>query len=148
MSGGSLNYFYSELGYHVGDFGDKELDDLVRDLAKLFHDREWFLSGDTGSGNWVEARDAFKAKWFGPNSRQERIEKYMNEIHKEILDQFGISTSYCKNCKYWTQDEREDYAEYGRCKFQKSCLMHRSESCDRFDDRRGKDEVQNAIQRP
>ena len=26
MSGGSLDYFYSELESHVGDFGDKELE--------------------------------------------------------------------------------------------------------------------------
>lgn len=26
MSGGSLNYFYTELQNHVGDFGDKEED--------------------------------------------------------------------------------------------------------------------------
>jgi len=35
MSGGSLNYFYSQLEDHVGDFDDRELDDLVKDLAKL-----------------------------------------------------------------------------------------------------------------
>ena len=50
MSGGSLNYFYSYLEEHVGDLGDKELDNLVLDLAKLFHDREWELSGDIGKG--------------------------------------------------------------------------------------------------
>ena len=43
MSGGSLDYFYTMLQDHVGDFGDKELDELVADLAELFHDREWYL---------------------------------------------------------------------------------------------------------
>ena len=38
MSGGSLNYFYGQLEEHIGDFGDKELDELVKDLAELFHD--------------------------------------------------------------------------------------------------------------
>lgn len=51
MSGGSLNYFYSQVEDHVGDFGDRELDDLVKDLAQLFHDREWFLSSDTNEGS-------------------------------------------------------------------------------------------------
>ena len=45
MSGGSLDYFYSQLNDHVGDFKDRELDELVSDLAELFHDREWYLSG-------------------------------------------------------------------------------------------------------
>ena len=40
MSGGSLNYFYIELEEHAGDLGDKELNNLVMDLARLFHDRE------------------------------------------------------------------------------------------------------------
>lgn len=35
MSGGSLDYFYTMLQDHVGDFGDKELDELVADLAEL-----------------------------------------------------------------------------------------------------------------
>ena len=37
MSGGSLDYFSCQLEDHVGDFGDKELDELVKDLAALFH---------------------------------------------------------------------------------------------------------------
>ena len=64
MSGGSLDYFYSQLQEHIGDFKDKELDELVEDLAKLFHDREWYLSGDYCEGTWNEARDNFKKKWF------------------------------------------------------------------------------------
>ena len=132
MSGGRLNYFYGELKDHVGDFNDKELDDLVCDLAQLFHDREWFLSGDTCEGHWVEARDAFKAKWFGPNSRAERIETYMNEIKAEVFDQFGISDRYCYNCTHWTQDKRDNYEKYGKCDLIKTCLMHRHESCEKF----------------
>lgn len=73
MSGGSLDYFYCQLQEHVGDFKDKELDDLVNDLAELFHDREWYLSGDTGEGNWNEARDNFKKKWFTETGRTARM---------------------------------------------------------------------------
>ena len=133
MSGGSLNYFYSDMESHVGDFGDMELDDLVKDLAELFHAREWFLSGDTGSGNWNEARDAFKKKWFGEGSRPERIEKYLDEIREELMEQFGISNKYCKNCKNWTPDDRDNYEEYGKCGFHKTCLTHRSDSCEKFE---------------
>lgn len=132
MSGGSLNYFYCDLEGHVGDFEDKELDDLVRDLAKLFHDREWFLSSDTCEGSWIEARDNFKTKWFTPDSRSERVKKYLDEIRDEVLDAFGLSDKYCKNCKNWTPEEKEN-SIYGNCCFHKSCLMHRSEKCDRFD---------------
>ena len=76
MSGGSLDYFYNRLEEHVGDFNDKELDELVEDLAKLFHDREWYLSCDYGQGQWNESRDKFKEKWFSEGAREERINKY------------------------------------------------------------------------
>ena len=131
MSGGSLNYFYCQLEEHVGDFKDKELDELVKDLAELFHDREWYLSADTGEGDWVEARDSFKDKWFTEHGRQERIEKYLAEIGKEVREMFGMSNEFCKNCSHWTK-EKDDSA-YGRCEYHKYCLMHRSESCERYE---------------
>ena len=94
MSGGSLNYFYSSLEEHVGDFGDKELDELVSDLAELFHDREWYLSSDTGVGQWNEARDAFKAKWFKEGARKERIERYLSEFSPVIYQKFIITPTF------------------------------------------------------
>lgn len=137
MSGGSLNYFYCQLQDHVGDFGDKELDELVKDLAELFHDREWYLSADYGEGSWNEARDEFKAKWFTEHGRQERIEKYLAEIRKEVLEMFGMNKGKCQNCVHW--DKESEY--YGRCKFHTGCLMHRSDSCEeKFDER---EETQN-----
>ena len=134
MSGGSLNYFYSTLEDHVGDFGDKELDELVSDLAELFHDREWYLSADTGVGQWNEARDAFKDKWFKEGARQERIEKYLAEFAEEVRKSLGISEKYCKNCKHWTDTEYD--GRYVKCEFHKNCLMHRSESCDKWEGRK------------
>lgn len=133
MSGGRLGYFYDVLEEHVGDFGDKELDELVADLATLFHDREWFLSGDTCEGDWRESRDAFKEKWFTQHGRQERVEKYLSDIAEEVRRTFGISEVYCKNCKHWTQEPKSE--RYGRCEFVKGCLLHRSESCERYEAR-------------
>ncbi len=90
MSGGSLNYFCYTLEEHIGDFGDKELDDLVKDLANLFHAREWFLSEDTKEESWDEARDTFKKKWFSDIGRTARIEKYLDDIREEVLKSFGV----------------------------------------------------------
>lgn len=131
MSGGSLDYFYYQLESHIGDFGDKELDNLVKDLAELFHDREWYLSADTGKGDWVEARDAFKAKWFTEHGRQERIENYLAEICKEVRDMFGMNTERCQNCKHWAR--RGEH--YGKCDYADGYLNHRSESCERYEGR-------------
>ena len=134
MSGGSLNYFYMYLQEHVGDFKDKELDELVEDLAELFHDREWYLSGDTNSGTWREARDEFKEKWFTEHGRQKRIEKYLAEIREEVRDSFGMSTHYCKTCKHWTKWKDKD-ASYGNCDLPENghVSMHRSEGCEKWE---------------
>lgn len=132
MSGGSLNYFYSTLEDHIGDFNDKELDHLVADLAELFRAREWYLSGDTGEGDWNEARDEFKQKWFSQSGREMRIEKYLSEITTEVRQMFGLNHKYCRTCKYW---EQKDDSKYGKCAFQKHCLTHRSESCDKWSGR-------------
>ena len=129
MSGGSLNYFYCQLEDHVGDFGDKELDELVKDLAELFHDREWYLSADYGEGTWNEARDAFKAKWFTEHGRQERIEKYLAEIGDEVRAMFGMSKK-CQTCEHW---ERESEC-YGKCEYVSGCLMHRSDACEKHEE--------------
>ena len=129
MSGGSLNYFCYQLEEHVGDFGDKELDELVKDLAKLFHDREWYLSADYGEGSWIEARDEFKSKWFTEHGRQERIEKYLSDICREVRDAFGMSNDRCKNCKHWKLESER----YGRCEYISGHLTHRSESCEKHE---------------
>ncbi len=134
MSGGSLDYFYCILQEHENDFGDKELNELVHDLAELFHDREWYLSADTGVGDWNEARDAFKEKWFTEHGRRERIEKYLAEFTEEVRQTFGMSKRYCKNCKHWS--EKTEYGGmYSRCEFVKGALCHRSESCDKFEEK-------------
>lgn len=135
MSGGSLNYFYCMLGEHTNDFDDKELNDLVSDLAELFHDREWYLSGDTGHGSWREARDKFKDKWFTEHGRQERIEKYLAELGNEVREQLGLNRKYCKTCAHWSQWKDSDY--YGDCEFEEHVSMHRCEYCDKWEKRDG-----------
>ena len=133
MSGGSLDYFYCTLQDHENDLGDKELNELVHDLAELFHDREWYLSADTGVGDWNEARDAFKAKWFTEHGRQARIEKYLAEFTEEVRQTFGMSVAYCKNCVHWAPENKKNYERYGKCDFANGYLNHRSESCEKFE---------------
>lgn len=134
MSGGSLNYFYYQLEDHIGDFGDKELDELVKDLAELFHDREWYLSADYGEGDWVESRDEFKAKWFTPHGRQERIERYLSDLANEVRESFGMVKGRRKNCKHWARESEH----YGKCDYINGCLQHRSETCEKHEDREEK----------
>ena len=135
MSGGCLDYFYSTLEDHTEDFRDKELNELVSDMAKLFHDWEWYLSGDTGEGSWNEARDAFKAKWFkGGKVREERIEKYIAEMADELRMSFGFG-KYCRDCRHWTQHSKDGC--YGRCDYETGCDNHRCESCGKWEAKEG-----------
>ena len=128
MSGGSLDYFYCTLQEHIGDFEDKELDDLVSDLAELFHDREWYLSGDICEGKWNEARDNFKKKWFSEIGRQDRLERAFDDAKTEILQSFGFEVKYCRDCKHWEPESKQE-DKYGNCDIRKGCLMHRCETC-------------------
>lgn len=134
MSGGSLDYFYSQLNDHIGDFKDKELDDLVSDLAQLFHDREWYLSGDYCEGNWNEARDNFKKKWFTDVGRQQRVEQAFDKAKTDLLQSFGLETKYCNDCKHWTPESEFEDNRYGNCEFHKGCLMHKCETCEKWED--------------
>lgn len=134
MSGGSLDYFYCQLQEHDRDFGDKELNELVTDLAQLFHDREWYLSGDYGEGNWNEARDNFKKKWFAEGARQERIERYLDDMRREILQSFGINQNYCMTCKHWKQHSTAGaISKYGDCDFNSSCMYHMCDTCKKWE---------------
>lgn len=91
-----------------------------------------YLSDDTGVGDWNEARDAFKAKWFTQHGREERIERYLAELAEEVRKSFGISDAYCQNCKHWKPEHKHNDA-YGWCDFEQHCLNHRSDSCDKFE---------------
>ena len=131
MSGGSLNYFYASLEDHVGDFRDKELDDLVKDLADLFYALEWCESGDTCDGDYREAKDKFKAKWFGKGSRKKRIEKYLEEIKADVMAQFCEDDRKCMNCNHWKLHDKSE--KYGDCDLQSGRSWHRSEVCKMWD---------------
>lgn len=49
MSGGSHNYVcYNIENDLCGQMHDRELDDLMKDIAELAHDLEWYDSGDRG----------------------------------------------------------------------------------------------------
>lgn len=140
MSGGALNYFYNHLEEHADDLGDRELNDLVKDLAQLYHDREWCLSGDICDGKWNEARDDFKKKWLTPEGREHRMKEYLDECIEEmryLVD--PDSRKYCNGCIHWKRKSPRDRrlpADYGKCDFESSCLVHGHEDkCRKYEAR-------------
>lgn len=129
MSGGSLDYFYNRLMEHAGDFGDAELDDLVKDLADLFYRREWYTSGDTSEGDWREARKAFKQKWLYKGSRDERFQKYIEKAMESLRDDFGLNDhKSCETCEHWTPKR----SDYGDCELKSHALTHMGETCENW----------------
>lgn len=95
MSGGSHNYVCFTIEQElVGNMHDRELNDLMADIAKLAHDLEWADSADIGREDYDRMVKAFKKKWF-KQSWEERLRDYVDtaltdlrvELHKMIGDE-------------------------------------------------------------
>ena len=93
MSGGSHNYIYCRIENDlVGQMEDKELNDLMKDIATLARHLEWYHSNDTSRNDYRETVRKFKDKWF-KQSREERLKKYIEEslqkTREELLNMIG-----------------------------------------------------------
>lgn len=84
MSGGSHGYIYCEIESQLcGAMHDRELNDLMKDIAELAHDLEWYDSSDCGEDDYRKSVVKFKAKWF-EQSREERLKNYIDEAVDEL----------------------------------------------------------------
>ena len=97
MSGGSMNYLYSQLEDKSYMLEDRELIEFVEDFAQLLHDCEWYQSGDYDREYYLKSVDAFKKKWLMfSEKRNERLARYINEIYdnakRECLELIGGET--------------------------------------------------------
>lgn len=88
MSGGSMDYVCYKVEEAADYVDDKEIKDLLKDLAKLLHDLEWWQSGDYSSSSYYETLNEFKAKWFG-NSRNYRLEQYITTTLDNMKIEIG-----------------------------------------------------------
>lgn len=86
MSGGSMNYIYVKIQNELCDnMLDDELNELMKDIAELAHDREWYESDDYGREQYFETVIAFKEKWFNGN-REERLKEYIDNNLKRMKE--------------------------------------------------------------
>lgn len=132
MSGGFMNYFYAQLEEYASCLKDKELVELAEDMARLFHHREWFDSGDVGEGGWNRSVADFKKKWF-TEPREERLERYIDEAVSDLKVSIGIG-NFCKDCALFTP---QDDGYYGRCPHKTNVMVHGYEKpCGLFDARK------------
>ena len=84
MSGGSHNYICYRIQEDLcGCMKDRELDDLVFDIAELAHDLEWWDSADMSEETYREHVRRFKAKWFKAD-REARLKGYVNEAVENL----------------------------------------------------------------
>lgn len=78
MSGGSMNYVCFQIEEHAYMLEDPEMIALAEDMAKIFHDAEWYHSSDIRREKYIESMKAFKKKWF-EGDRTERLKSYIDE---------------------------------------------------------------------
>lgn len=101
MSGGLWDYRDSGLKNEI--FGwcdewhdvleDREISELVWDVLELLHEFDWYRSGDTGKDTYIDAKKAFKKKWFGGNRGlliRRIVDDALAETKAELYETFGI----------------------------------------------------------
>ena len=57
---------------------DAEMNDMIRDLAEVLHDLEWWQSCDSSEDRYRRTLAKFKEKWFKAD-RCERLKGYIDE---------------------------------------------------------------------
>ena len=80
MSGGSMNYACYTIEEQARYLEDRELIDIAKDMAKLFHDAEWWHSSDIGEKDYRETVKWFKDKWLRNGNVDERLRGYIDQI--------------------------------------------------------------------
>ena len=80
MSGGSMNYACYTIEEQARYLEDRELIDIAKDMAKLFHDAEWWHSSDIDEKDYRETAKWFKDKWLRNGNVDERLRGYIDQI--------------------------------------------------------------------
>lgn len=71
---------------------DAEMDEMIKDLCKVLHDLEWWVSDDISEARYRQTVSWFKKKWF-EGDRQERLKGYIDSqigiVRKELYQLIG-----------------------------------------------------------
>ena len=123
MSGGSMGYTCFKIEEYAECLEDKELVELAKDMAKIFHDAEWYHSSDICHGTYLKSIDEFKRKWFGAD-RDIRLKAYIDESVNSVKQQlYGLvgGGERCELCAKWKAGKGSDY---GSCPHYSNSLTH------------------------
>ena len=96
---------------YVGKMFDSQLNTMMKDLADLLHDLEWWQSGDYSEEAYREAVKKFKKKWFGQTKIdvQSCIENEIERTKNELLKEFEYLKDEKSDLnKYDTRKQRSD----------------------------------------
>ena len=63
MSGGSHDYLYAKILNTVDNMYDEDMDEIIKDIAKVLKELEWWQSSDTSESDYRSAVNEFKSKW-------------------------------------------------------------------------------------
>ena len=78
--------------YYYKQMHDAEMDELVGDLVDVFHDLEWYDSGDIDADVYYQTLRNFKQKWF-KSDRADRLKevvlKKLEETKEDLLRCIG-----------------------------------------------------------
>lgn len=112
MSGGSLDYLAYDIERKLFDYKadihysningepevkiarklnpmhDRELSEMMYDIACLLHGLEWSDSGDIGEDAYKEYKKKFKDKWF-KRTDKDRIEAYKHDLQSYYYGLLG-----------------------------------------------------------
>ena len=91
MSGGSHGYVCYTIEEELcGKMHDTELNELIKDIADLAHDLEWWESADYCEEVYRETVRNFKQKWFN-SSREQRLKAYVDKaLEKQRVDLYDM----------------------------------------------------------
>lgn len=100
MSGGHFDYKDSMLKHEIfgwsdkpcNVFEDREISELVWDVLDLIHEYDWYTSGDTSKGTYLNKKTTFKEKWFSNRGVRVRqiVDAALQETKQELYDTFGF----------------------------------------------------------
>lgn len=115
MSGGSMNYIYSQVEEASRCFSNPLVRELIKDVSELLHDKEWADSGDYSDGAYNKTEKAFTEKWFRnyDDTLKAIISNEIESVRDGLLNCIGVA-KYCKDCVNWKQGNSD--SDYGRCK--------------------------------
>lgn len=101
MSGGCFDYLDNRLKSEIfgyccekakNIFEDREISQLIWEVLDLIHEFDWYKSEDTCKDTYLEAKAAFKKRWF--SNRGVRVKRIVDEsvadLKRELYETFSI----------------------------------------------------------